>query len=130
MSRYLTKRDSPDGLSIPQDEGRHLNGNRQGEARVSSRDDFSFSQTHGVSRDGAHQTLISIAALHGPNSIQAAHELHLRLRMLRSTLSSGAANLLDNALALAAKGKGNRKGGKGQQEFLIVKMNDIIITGV
>jgi hypothetical protein len=26
--------------------------------------------------------------------------------------------------------KGGRKAGKGQQEFLIVKMNDVIITGV
>jgi hypothetical protein len=68
--------------------------------------------------------------LHRPNSVQAAHELYLRLRMLRSTLSSGAANLLDNVLTLAAKGKGKRKGGKGQQEFLIIKMNDLIVTGV
>jgi hypothetical protein len=66
--------------------------------------------------------------LQGPNSVQAAHELHLRLRMLRSTLSPGAANLLSNVLTLAAKGKGKRKGGKGQQEFLIVKMADVIIT--
>jgi hypothetical protein len=66
--------------------------------------------------------------LQGPNSIQAAHELQLRLRMLRSTLSAGAATLLDNVLTLAAKGKGKRKAGKGQQEFLTVKMNDIVIT--
>jgi hypothetical protein len=64
--------------------------------------------------------------LQGPNSLQAANELSLRLRMLRSTLSAGAANLLDNVLTLAAKGK--RKGGKGQQEFLIIRMNDVIIT--
>jgi hypothetical protein len=66
--------------------------------------------------------------LQGPNSVQAAHELQLRLRMLRSTLSPGAANLLDNVLTLAAKGKGKRKDGKGQQEYLVVKMADIIIT--
>jgi hypothetical protein len=29
----------------------------------------------------------------------------------------------------AADVKGGRKAGKGQQEFLVVKMNDIIITG-
>jgi hypothetical protein len=66
--------------------------------------------------------------LQGPNSIQAVHELRLRLRMLRSTLSAGAANLLDNVLTLAAKGKGKRKGGKGQQEFLIIRFNDVLIT--
>jgi hypothetical protein len=29
----------------------------------------------------------------------------------------------------AASVRGGRKAGKGQQEFMIVKMNDVIITG-
>ncbi|HEV3101613.1 MAG TPA: hypothetical protein VG426_04650 [Candidatus Dormibacteraeota bacterium] len=29
----------------------------------------------------------------------------------------------------AQRVKGGRKAGKGQQEFLVVKMNDVIITG-
>jgi len=72
------------------------------------------------------QTFISIAAPQGPKSIQVAHELHLRLTTLRSTLSPGAANLLDTVLTLAAKGSGKHRPVK----YLEVKMQDVLITSV
>jgi hypothetical protein len=48
----------------------------------------------------------------------------------RKVMDAGKAASVRGGTDEAASVRGGRKAGKGQQEFLIVKMNDVIITSV
>lgn len=47
----------------------------------------------------------------------------------RKLMDSGKAASVRGGADEAASVRGGRKAGKGQQEFLVIKMNDVIITG-